>query len=152
MITEFNKYAAKGNEVLNLISEDLHIPQKKAWRILRAVLHAIRNHLSVQGSLQVIAQLPVALKGIYVDQWNSAQRVPRIRHVSQFLDEVRKCDAGVAGYDFGNDERAEIVVKGVFGTLSNYLSEGEFEDIIAVMPAELKQFIRESIGQGKIVL
>lgn len=151
MATDFNKYAAKGNELLKILAEDLEIPPGKAGRILRSVLHALRNHLSIEESLQVISQLPVALKGVYVDQWNMPQKNPRIHHVKQFLDEIRKCDAGLAGYDFGNDESAGRVVKAVFKTLNNYLSDGEFEDIIAVLPAEIKEFIRDSIGQNKIV-
>lgn len=151
MTTDFNKYAAKGNELLKVLAEDLEIPRGKAGRILRAVLHALRDHLSIEESLQVISQLPVALKGVYVDQWNMPQKNPRIHHVKQFLDEVRKYDAGLAGYDFGNDESAGRVVKAVFKTLNNYLSDGEFEDIIAVLPTEIKEFIRDSIGQNKIV-
>jgi uncharacterized protein (DUF2267 family) len=147
---DFDKYASKGNEVLNTLAEDLQIPRDKASRILRAVLYAIRNHLSIQESLQVISQLPMALKGIYVDQWSEPHVVSRIHHVKQFLDEVREFDKGTAGYDLGNDESAGRAVQAVFRTLNNYISDGEFEDMIAFMPVEIKEFIRKSIEQGRI--
>lgn len=152
MPSEFDKYAAKGNEVLNLLMNDLSIPADKAGRILRAVLHTIRNHVSVQESMQVMAQLPMALKAIYVDQWSIRQDTPRIHHIKQFLDEVRSCDNGLAGYDFGNDESATLMVKGVFRTLRYYVSDGEFEDIIAVLPNEIKEFVRNSIGLNNFIM
>src|SRR5437868_4188083 len=110
MAIDFDKYAAKGNELLNLLADDLQVPADKAGRILRSVLHAIRNRLSVQESLQVIAQLPMALKALYVDQWHIAEYVPRIHYVKQFVDEIRACDNGLAGYDFGDEEATKQAV------------------------------------------
>lgn len=152
MSLDFEKYAAKGNEMVNMLAGDLQVPRDKAGRILRAVLHAIRNRLSIDESLQVIAQLPMALKAIYVDQWNPSKFIERIHHLSEFLDEVRQCDIGSAGYDFGNDASAKLAVKGVFRTLSYYLSAGEFEDMIAIFPTEMKEFVQSSIGIGRMAL
>ena len=152
MATDFDKYAAKGNELLKMLAEDLDISTDKALRILRCVLYAIRDHLSLQESIQVVSQLPMAVKGIYVDRWATPHRVPRIHHVEEFLNEIRLYDKKLAGYDFGNDESARKAAEAVFRTLNYYLSEGEFEDIIAVMPAEIKKFIGGSIGHGSMVL
>lgn len=152
MSLDFNKYAAKGNEVVNLLSEDLQVPRDVAGRILRAVLRAVRNHLGIDESLQVISQLPMALKAVYVDGWNPSRSSRRIHHVHGFLDEIRKEDGNQAGYDFGNDQKAKEAVRAVFRTLHYFLSEGEFADVAAVMPAEIGDFIKESIGEGKKVL
>lgn len=152
MATDFEKYAAKGNELLNTLADDLQVPPHKASRILRAVLHAIRNHLTVEESLQLMAQLPMMIKALYVDQWRIPQHTERIHHVTQFLDEIRKWDNEQAGYDFGNNESAATAVKAVFRTLNYYISTGEFEDIIAVLPTEIKDFITGSIGTGRMAL
>jgi uncharacterized protein (DUF2267 family) len=152
MATEFDKYAAKGNEFLHMLANDLHIPDDKALRILRAVLHATRNHLAIGESLQVLSQLPMALKAVYVDQWHLSPEFKRIHHVKQFLDEIRACDKGLAGYDFGDDEAAKKAIKAVYRGLHYYLSDGEFDDMIAVMPAELKKLISDSIGKGSMAM
>jgi uncharacterized protein (DUF2267 family) len=152
MSLDFNKYAAKGNEVVNMLSEDLKVPRDMAGRILRAVLHAVRNHLGIDESLQVISQLPMALKAVYVDGWNPSRSFHRIHHLAEFLDEIRNEDSKQAGYDFGNNQRAQEAVRAVFRTLNYFLSEGELADLAAVMPAEIGDFIKESTGEGKKVL
>lgn len=152
MSIDFDKYAVKGNEILNLLANDLQIQREKAGRILRAVLHAIRNHISVQESAQLIAQLPMAIKGLYVDHWNPSWEAPRIHHVKEFLEEIRSCDNGLAVYDFGDDDNASRSVKAVFRTLNYYLSPGEFEDIIAVLPREIKEFVAGSVGYSRMAL
>ncbi len=152
MSLDFEKYAAKGNEMVNMLAEDLKVPRDKAGRILRAVLHAMRNRLSLDESLQVVAQLPMALKGIYIDQWDPWHSFHRIHHIDEFINEIRKYDKTAAGYDFGNDESAKLAIQAVFRTLNQYLSAGEFRDVIAVLPRELKEFIQNSINIGRIVL
>ena len=145
MATEFDNYAAKGNEILNRLTEELKLPKGKALRILRAVLHATRDHLSIEESVQVISQLPMAVKGLYADQWDATKERYRIHHVNEFLEEVRSYDKELAGFDFGNNETTGKAVKTVYRILSSYLSYGEFQDIMAVLPLELKEFVQESM-------
>jgi uncharacterized protein (DUF2267 family) len=152
MATDFDRYAAKGNEFVNLLADDLQVPRDKAMRILRAVLHATRNHIPVQESLQLLAQLPMALRGVYVDQWSLRKHTPRIHHLKQFLDEVRSCDKGLANYDFGNDESAARAVKAVYRALNYHVTDGEFEDLAASLPMKLRKFVLESIGENKMPL
>lgn len=152
MATDFDKYAVKGNELLKVLGNDLQVPDHNACRILRNVLHAIRNHLTLEESIQMIAQLPMMAKALYVDQWHVPQHTMRIHHLNQFFDEIRRYDNQQAGYDFGNDESTGKAVKAVFRTLNYYISAGEFEDIIAVLPQEIKDFIRGSIGSGRMAL
>lgn len=152
MSTIFDQYAAKGNEVLHLIMEDLRVPSDKAARILRSVIQALRNQLSLEESMQLLAQLPMAIKALYVDQWNPRTQPIRIRHVDQFLSEVRQLDPLTAGYDFGNDESAQKAVTAVFKALGYYVSEGEWNDIKAMLPEDLKKLISESLGTEKPAL
>ena len=72
--------------------------------------------------------------------------------MNQFLDEVRAWDGKLGFLDFGDDQTCSRYVKGVYRTLNYYLSEGEFKDLTAALPGELKEFIRGSIGIGRMVL
>ncbi len=69
MTLDFEKYAAKGNEFINKLAEHLNDPDNRdrAGRILRSVLRALRNRLTVEESLQLISQLPMAIKAVYVE-------------------------------------------------------------------------------------
>lgn len=152
MSLDFEKYAAKGNEFVRLVADDLEVPRDKAGRIIRAVFHALRNRVSHEESFQLMAQLPMALKGVYVDGWKFNKDFQRISHVSDFLNEVRMEDGAQAGYDFGNNAMARIAVAAVFKALSYFVSDGEMEDVIGVMPEDLKVFIKESIAGNETVL
>lgn len=151
MSLDFEKYAVKGNEFVRLVAEELEVSRDKAGRIIRAVLHALRNRLSHEESFQLLAQLPMSLKGVYVDGWRFNKDFNRISHIDDFLDEVRQEDGGLAGYDFGNNSKARVAVASVFKALNYFVSEGEMNDIIDVMPTELKQFIKESIAGNETV-
>jgi uncharacterized protein (DUF2267 family) len=152
MSLDFEKYALKGNEFVHLVADDLKTPKDKAGRIIRAVLHALRNRLSHEESFQLLAQLPMVLKGVYVDGWKFDKDFNRITHIDDFLDEVRKEDGGLAGYDFGNNEKASAAVAAVFKAMGYFVSEGEMNDVIAEMPAALKEFIKKSIGGRQMIL
>lgn len=152
MSLDFEKYASKGNEFVKLVAEDLKVPREKAGRIIRAVLHSLRNRISHEESFQLMAQLPMVLKGVYVDGWKFEKDFNRISHLDDFLSEVRKEDGGLAGYDFGNNERAKIAVAAVFKAMHYFVSEGELNDIISAMPADLKTFIRKSLAGNETVL
>lgn len=152
MQTDFNKYAAKGNEVLNLLADQLQISPKQAIRILRSVLHTVRDHISVDESLQLMAQMPIAIKGLYVDQWKPSSYHQRIHHLYQFIDEIREHDGGAASVDLGNNSRAEAVIRAVFSSLSYFVSEGEMKDVTAALPEEIRSFILDGFDQHNVVL
>ena len=142
----------KGNEFVRLVAEELEVPLDKAGRIIRAVFHALRNWLSHEESFQLLAQLPMALKGVYVDGWKFDKVFNHLSHINDFLDEVRQEDVGLAGYDFGSNSKAGVAVASVFNALNYFVSEEEMNDIIDVMPTELKQFIKESMAVNETVL
>ncbi len=152
MSLDFDKYAAKGNELVNMLADDLVVPRDNAGRIMRAVLHALRKRLTLEESFQLMSQLPMALKGVYIEGWKIPTTTKRIIHLKEFLDEIRNEDGLTAGYDFGNDERTKIAVSGVFRTLNFYISKGEMEDIIGVLPNEIKKFVQSTIGEKRAVL
>lgn len=152
MSIDFEKYAAKGNELINRLSQELDLPRDSAARILRSVLHALRNRLTIEESFQMIAQLPMALKGVYVDGWQPGKVFKRIHYLEDFIEEVKKEDGRTANYDFDNTENSKHAIKAVFKTLNYYLSDGEMNDMIAVLPKELKEFVEHSIRENKTVL
>ncbi len=151
MSYNFEKYASKGNEFVDIVAEDLKVLKEKAGRIIRAVFHALRNRISHEESFHLLAQLPMALKGAYVDGWKFEKDFVRINHINDFLDEIRKEDGELAGFDFGNDAKAKLAVIAVFKALSYFVSEGEMEDIIAALPKELKVLIKKDVVRNKLV-
>lgn len=142
----FEKYAGKANEFVKDVAERLGDPgdTDKAARVLKAVLHALRNRITIEESLQLIAQLPLFLKGVYVDGWKHGE-YKRKKHISEFVDEIIE-EAGATGtYDFPTEESAIKAISAVFAVLKEQVSEGEINDIKAIFPVELKQLWDEQI-------
>jgi uncharacterized protein (DUF2267 family) len=152
MALDFEKYAVKGNEFVSLVADELVVPKDKAGRIIRAVFHALRNRISHEESFQLLAQMPMALKGVYVDGWHFDNYFVRINHVTEFLDEIRKEDGNLAAYDFGNNNKAMDAVTAVFKALGYFVSEGEMNDVMEMLPDELSKFIKKGIAGNETVL
>ena len=143
MALNFNKFAEKGNSFMKELAKELGYPddKSKAGRVLKAILHALRNHVSVEESVQLLAQLPMFLKAVYVENWTLRKEPKRVKHLSEFFEEIRKYDGKTANIDFTTDEDMERDISVVFIVLRRYISLGELEDIKAMLPKELKPLL-----------
>lgn len=141
MTLNFEKYAAKGNEFINKLAAHLgdEANRDRAGRILRCVLKALRNRLTVEESLQLIAQLPMAIKAVYVEGWKLHHDFVRIHTMEEFAAEVMREDGFSVWRDFASMEEAEDAIEAVMKTLADYVSAGELHDIIDLMPNEIKR-------------
>lgn len=152
MSLDFEIYAAKGKKFVSLVAGELHVPPVKAGKVIRAVFHALRNWLSHEESFQLVAQLPMSLKGVYVDGWKFNKDFAHIIHLNDFLDEVRQEDDHHSGYDFGDNSKAMLAVAAVFKAINYFVTEEEMNEFIQVLPTPLKTFIKESIfGEGTVL-
>ena len=98
---------------------------------LRAVLHALRDRLTPNEAVQLAAQLPLLIKGVYFDGWRPSTTPQRMRSREEFLDMVRRpLLRGIPEAD------PEQVTRAVFRLLDEHVSGGEISDVRSVMPAE----------------
>lgn len=124
----------KTNRILHLIEESYDWPKERrnqSYNALRAVLHALRDRLTVDEAVDFAAQLPVLVRGIYYDGWHPSQ-VPKKMHRDEFLDQIR---AEMPPYEIQGG--LEGLVRTVAGALRVHITEGEWEDVKAEMPKDL---------------
>ena len=106
-----------------------------AYRALRAVLHTLRDRLTVDAAAELASQLPTLVRGIYYEDW-TPQRTPLAIHdVSGFLRHVAE------EARFSGETEASLAVEAVARTLREHVTIGEVEDVIAVLPEKLKPLI-----------
>ncbi|NBO91154.1 MAG: DUF2267 domain-containing protein [Planctomycetia bacterium] len=105
---------------------------QRAYHALRAVLHALRDRLSVDEAAALAAQLPLLIRGIYYEGWHPHGKPDRERHLKHFLAPI--ADA------FRNDPdiNPEWVTRAVLGVLSSHVTGGEMESIKRTMPPEIR--------------
>jgi uncharacterized protein (DUF2267 family) len=144
MILDFNKYVAKGNEFLHLLEDNLGSSDRAhAARILRSTFRVLRNHLSFEESLQLLAQLPMAIKAIYVDGWTKAAH-KRIHTVDDFLTEMIQEEGNTAWRDFTDKSEVIDCVRAVIETMRLYVSAEEMDQALGTLPARLRQLFEAS--------
>ncbi|MFE1962996.1 MULTISPECIES: DUF2267 domain-containing protein [unclassified Streptomyces] len=131
--SSFDTMVDKANHILKEIEKPYGWPKerrKQSYAALRAVLHQLRDRLSVEESAQFAAQLPTLLRGIYYDGWKPAE-TPVKMHKEEFLERVKR------DFRYSVDGGTEQLVHTVLTALQQHISEGEWKDLKAHMPTSL---------------
>ncbi|GGK52071.1 MULTISPECIES: DUF2267 domain-containing protein [Flavobacteriaceae] len=142
MSLNFNQFAAEANSFLKEYAKELNLKNDtdKAGRILTSILHGLREIISIQESLQLIAQFPMFLKAVYVNGWSS-HRKNKIKNMEEFIDLVRDFNGITSFHDLENDEQVENYIHTTFILLRRFISLGELEDIRSELPKDLKSIV-----------
>lgn len=143
MALHFDHYAREGNTFLKEYAKHMGFgpDHEKAGRVLSSVLHALRDCIPVNESIQLIAQFPMFLKAVYVNGW-STRKTPDVKNLEDFIAQMHRHDGVTAARDFAGDEDlAERYVELTFIYLRKYISLGEMEDIRDTLPKDLKHLI-----------
>jgi uncharacterized protein (DUF2267 family) len=109
-----------------------------AYRILRAFLHGVRDRITVEESAQLAAQLPTLVRGIYYEGWRPSTTPLRYHDRETFLRKIAD-EALLAG-----STEASYAVTAAAAVVRRRVSEGEIEDVLAILPAEIRKLLAES--------
>ena len=95
----------------------------RSYRLLKAVLHALRDSLQINEAVDVGAQLPGLLRGAYYEQWRPAKTPAKLRTVESFVARVNEA--------FRRDPLPDPpkAITAVFQLLTSKITEGEIEDM-----------------------
>ncbi len=107
--------------------------RERAFGALRAVLHTLRDRLTVEETAHMGAQLPMLIRGMFYEDWSPAHKPLKERHKDAFLEAVQSHFRPDLPVD------AEHVTRSVFQLLTRKVSEGEIEDIKKIMPHEIRE-------------
>jgi uncharacterized protein (DUF2267 family) len=113
--------------------------KRPAARLLKAVLHSVRDLMPLDASLHLMAQLPMFLKAIYVEGWGTHER-KRMKHAGDLREHMIRKER-LNEDELPDAVAAEHAVEAVFTALRLYLSPGEIEKIAAHLPKDLKKLV-----------
>lgn len=111
--------------------------ETEALKVLRAVLHQLRDRLSREEATDLGAQLPLLIRGLYYEGWRSGRHPDRTRTREAFLDAVKV-------RLLPHRQPPEPMVRTVFAVLAHHCDPGEISDVIEQLPAEIKQLWPEA--------
>ena len=118
----------------------------RSYRLLRVVLHALRDWLQINEAADLAAQLPTLLRGVYYEQWRPATVPVKKRSKAAFLERI---DAA-----FVNDQLpdTEFAVMSVFALLADAVTGGEISDVRNALPADLRALWPVKRGEKALIL
>ncbi len=128
--------AEKANIWLKDVADELGTGDRQyAYRVLRAVLHVLRDRLTIDAAAKLAAQLPTLIRGIYYENWDPS-RTPMPPYTRDtFLEHV------VSEGRFSGETEASDAAIAVATVLRKRLTPGEIDAILTVMPEKLRMSI-----------
>jgi len=110
--------------------------KQKAYEILRAVLHVLRDRLSVEQAAALGSQLPMLVRGFFFESWQPQGKPERIRKKEEFLQHI------AAALPRGSGD-PETAARTVFDVLAKHVSSGEVQHIRFSLPHEIRPLFAE---------
>lgn len=138
----FRKYVDEGNRFINEVADELGTDDTgMALRITRSVLHAVRDRIPPVDAIQFGQGLPMALKGVYFDQYDISRTPVIIRNVHRFLEYIQHKNRFAAANDFRHEADVIKALQTVFIVLENHMSIGQVDQVLNLLPAEVCNLI-----------
>jgi uncharacterized protein (DUF2267 family) len=116
------------------LMEDLAVRDPQvAYRVLRGTLHALRDRLQPEEAVDLAAQLPTLIRGIYYEGWRPSATPQRQRTRHDFLGRVSEELVPQT------DPVPEEAVRAMFRLLAARVSSGEISDVVGMLPEAVRQ-------------
>jgi uncharacterized protein (DUF2267 family) len=128
----FDTTLHKSNEWINEVAGELHTSDRQhAYRVLRGVLHALRDRLTPEEAVHLGAQLPMLLRGSYYEGWQP-HGTPMSDGRETFFARMQESLADQPGVP-----DPERWARAVFLVLARRVDIGEVRDVMGILPRDL---------------
>lgn len=141
----FERAIQKADRWIDQLADELGWDDRhQTYESLGVVLQVLRDRLPVHQAVDLGAQLPILIRGLYYQNWNVSVNPEKYRHAEDFLRHVR---GRLLDHRLGFVPE-ERLVEAVAGLLSLRLPEGELAGIRRALPAEIRVFFEVSVSGG----
>lgn len=132
-IHAFAHAAEQAQQWVNELGVDLGWNDKRAYRLLRTVLHALRDWLQPDEAADLAAQLPILVRGVYFEGWRPTGAQAAERSKADFILRIDAAFSDDPIYD------SEAAIAAVFRLLDRHVSSGEIDQVRASMRKSLRK-------------
>ncbi|WP_054310053.1 DUF2267 domain-containing protein [Mesorhizobium sp. 1M-11] len=127
----FQHAAEQAQRWVNELAKDLDWNEQDALRLLKTVLHAVRDWLSLEEIADFSSQLPTLIRGMFFEGWSPTEPA-RGRSKRDFVIRVRH------GFGYEPNLDYDIAIGAVFQLLDHHLSHGETVQVRNSMKKSLR--------------
>jgi uncharacterized protein (DUF2267 family) len=119
--------------------------ERRAFLALRAVLHALRDRLTIEEAVHLGAQLPTLIRGSYYDGWRPKKNPVRDSTRYGFLGEIQ------AAFAKTHDPQVDSIhiARAIFRLLNKKVSAGEISDVVSTLPEAVRDLWPETPKKRK---
>jgi uncharacterized protein (DUF2267 family) len=103
---------------------------RKTYLAFRCVLHGVRDHLSFSDAIAFGEELPLLIKGLYFDHWDTAGKPLALSSHTAFLSHLSQC----ISRELNESVNAESIARAVFRLLDKKVTDGEIHEIHHLLP------------------
>ncbi len=122
------------NVWLNELTDLMHWDDKQhSYRLLRSVLHALRDWMNPDEAADLGAQLPMLVRGIYYEGWNPSATPVTERNRDDFVARLQT--------DFKTDPlgNPDAAITAVLTVIASHLNHGELIQVRDTMQKPLRE-------------
>jgi uncharacterized protein (DUF2267 family) len=133
-IPAFASTVQKTKQWINELMHELQwTDAQKAYYGMRAVLHALRDRLTIHESADFASQLPMLIRGMFYEGWEPNHVPVKDRTKEAFLAHVFQA--------FPEDQSVNVerLTHAVLKVVAAHVSPGEMSDIEAIVPKPLRE-------------
>jgi len=110
-----------------------------AYQALRSTLHILRDRLPVEEAVELSAQLPLFIKGIYFDGWTVRDKPEKYDKI-EFVRRVHR------RFDFDPNVNPAEVIRAVLRVMYRHMGEVELLDIRSNIPKDIQELFPEEVA------
>lgn len=104
----------------------------RAYRLLRSTLHALRDRLPMAEAVDLSAQLPTLIRGIYFEGWTPRATPTGEKTAEEFAEKIDS----VFQDDFNVDPIT--LVEATLEVIAEHVSEGEIANVKGCLPPDIR--------------
>ncbi|WP_114520865.1 DUF2267 domain-containing protein [Altererythrobacter sp. ZODW24] len=133
-LKSFDKAIQDANIWIDELMDKLDWDDKqRAHRLLRSTLHTLRDRLPIGEAVDLSAQLPTLIRGIYFEGWQPHRTPTGEKTAEEFSGRVDEA--------FGDDENIDPVTltRAALEVVSDHVSGGEINDVKGCLPPKIRE-------------
>jgi len=128
----FDTTVNETNQWLNALEDQINCDRHQAYVAMRAVMHVLRDRLAPASAMRFAAQLPLLLRGVFVEGWRPDETPVRIHTAAAFVAAV------AAALPLNFELNPELATRAALAVLWSRMDGGAMDKVRHEVPEDIR--------------